>query len=202
MYSKRNGRFYLPGPGGHHLLSFDSLILTSTRTTTSLSSINCFFETFQSHPSLSGICRSCFLLLPRWNTSWRHLPEVNVSSSNGIYIHSSLSTLYTYAYSSFGFEKSLNVTQLFVVFREEETTEGRCMCYTDDIGDMCIFIWKGETFCVPASSFPGLVPNSIYFIGFGSGIYDLTTKTAFNFQAPKGSLDQILAPYWFHPSSS
>lgn len=88
------------------------------------------------------------------------------------------------------------------MFREEETTEGRFMCYTDDIGDMCIFVSKGEAFCIPASSFPGLKPNSIYFIGFGVGVYDLTTRTSSSFQAPKGVLNFPWAPYWFPPSSS
>ncbi|ESQ50855.1 hypothetical protein EUTSA_v10023176mg [Eutrema salsugineum] len=31
-----------------------------------------------------------------------------------------------------------------------------------DIGDLVIFISRNEPFCVPASSFPGLVPNHVY----------------------------------------
>lgn len=88
------------------------------------------------------------------------------------------------------------------MFREEETTEGRFMCYTDDIGDLCIFVSKSEAFCVPASSYPGLKPNSIYFVGFGLGIYDLTTRDVSTFRAPKGALNQIVSPYWFPPASS
>ncbi|CAA7059514.1 unnamed protein product [Microthlaspi erraticum] len=93
-------------------------------------------------------------------------------------------------------------TQRIMVFREEETLEGRFMCYTDDIGDLCMFMSKAEAFCVPASSFPGLKPNSIYFLGFGLGTYDLTTRTVSTFHVSGGVLDRVWAPYWFPPSSA
>lgn len=52
---------------------------------------------------------------------------------------------------------------MVMVFREEDTKDGRInMHYTDDIGDMCIFISKSEDFCVKASSCRGLNPNSIF----------------------------------------
>ncbi|KAG2290960.1 hypothetical protein Bca4012_006902 [Brassica carinata] len=55
---------------------------------------------------------------------------------------------------------------MVMVFREEDTKDGRKnMHYTDDIGDMCIFISKSEDFCVKASSFRGLNPNSIFLNG-------------------------------------
>ena len=87
-----------------------------------------------------------------------------------------------------------------MVFREEETTDGRFMCYTDDIGDMCIFVSKGEAFCIPASSFPGLKSNSIYFIGHGFGIYNIVDTTIHHFQAPEGAPTSFKAPYWLPPS--
>lgn len=70
-----------------------------------------------------------------------------------------------------------------MVFRQEEEASndgGRSMCYTD-IGDLCIFLGDNEPFCVEASSCPDLKPNSIYFIGYGFGVYDLATKTTHNF---------------------
>ncbi|CAH8253834.1 unnamed protein product [Arabidopsis lyrata] len=87
-----------------------------------------------------------------------------------------------------------------MVFREVETVEGRRnMCYTEDTGDICIFISKSEAFCVEASSCPVLKPNSIYYIGHGFGIYDLTTGTTRYFLPPAGAPNQLTAPYWLSP---
>lgn len=82
-----------------------------------------------------------------------------------------------------------------MVFREEETTEGSIMCYTEDIGDMCIFLGSNEAFCIPASSSPGLKPNTIYFMGRGLGFYHLTTGEAHHFLTPHA------LPYWLPPFS-
>ncbi|WZZ03916.1 hypothetical protein YC2023_089837 [Brassica napus] len=65
-------------------------------------------------------------------------------------------------------EKFKYMIRRFMVFREEETPQGRYMCYTEDIGDVCIFLSMSEAFCVQATSCPGLRPNSIYFIGKGA----------------------------------
>ncbi|KAF8107842.1 hypothetical protein N665_0116s0047 [Sinapis alba] len=93
------------------------------------------------------------------------------------------------------------ITKRFMVFREEETLEGRYMCYTEDIGDVCIFLSASEAFCVQASSFPGLKSNSIYFIGKGFGIYDLTSGTSSPFDISEGEPDTVAAPYWYPPFS-
>lgn len=42
-----------------------------------------------------------------------------------------------------------------MVFREEEIKEGGFMCYIDEIRDMCIFVLKGEVFCVMVNFFFG-----------------------------------------------
>ncbi|XP_020878159.1 uncharacterized protein LOC110227633 [Arabidopsis lyrata subsp. lyrata] len=49
-------------------------------------------------------------------------------------------------------------TEALMVFRLDE--EGNAVC-TRDIGELCIFISKSEPFCVSASSFPGLLPNTV-----------------------------------------
>ncbi|KAG2320231.1 hypothetical protein Bca52824_013444 [Brassica carinata] len=87
----------------------------------------------------------------------------------------------------------------FMVFSEEETTEGKIMCYTEDIGDMCIFIASNEAFCIPASSCPGLKPSTIYFMGRGFGSYDLATGDTHHYKAPGGGV--ITTPYWLPPFS-
>lgn len=87
-----------------------------------------------------------------------------------------------------------------MVFREKKLTEGRYMHYTEDIGDVCIFISMSEAFCVEASSCPGLKPNSIYFIGHGFGIYNIADTRIHHFQAPEGAPTSFKDPYWLPPS--
>ncbi|EOA21925.1 hypothetical protein CARUB_v10002412mg, partial [Capsella rubella] len=52
-------------------------------------------------------------------------------------------------------------TKGFKVFRIGN--EGKAT-YTEDIGDLCIFLSNSEPFCLPASSFPGLERNYIYYL--------------------------------------
>ncbi|KFK23917.1 hypothetical protein AALP_AAs74908U000200 [Arabis alpina] len=65
----------------------------------------------------------------------------------------------------------------FVVFRQDP--EQRIASYTEDIGGLCIFLGGNEAFCVSATEYPGLKPNSIYFASFetGFGFYDLSSNT-------------------------
>ncbi|CAH2066278.1 unnamed protein product [Thlaspi arvense] len=68
-------------------------------------------------------------------------------------------------------------THKIMVFRQD--TEQGLGPYTDDIGDLCIFLGDNESFCLSAKDHPGLNPNSVYFAGHGSGfgICDLTSRT-------------------------
>ncbi|KAL9311150.1 hypothetical protein AtEden1_Chr1g0069481 [Arabidopsis thaliana] len=66
--------------------------------------------------------------------------------------------------------------KIMVIRQDEEQGIGP---YTDDIGDLCIFLGENESFCLSAKDFPGLNPNSVYFAGHGSGygIWDLASCT-------------------------
>lgn len=55
----------------------------------------------------------------------------------------------------------------FVVFRQDP--EQRIASYTEDIGDLCIFLSRSEAFCVSATEYPGLNPNSVYYAGAETG---------------------------------
>ncbi|CAA7014240.1 unnamed protein product [Microthlaspi erraticum] len=196
MYSKRDERFYLPGLGGHHLLSYDLKFVKKPYKPE--------FHEFQ------------FRDIPQSLAYEYDLPELFCSSSRTEYLVESPSgeerfLIKWYADSNLVSKKVSYETQMFMVFREEETPEGKLMRYTDDIGDLCIFISKGgEAFCVQSSSFPftnesfpGLLTNTIYFIGFGFSFYDLASKTTSSLQTPEESLlDGNAIPHWFPPSSS
>lgn len=68
-------------------------------------------------------------------------------------------------------------TRTFVVFRQD--SEQGIGSYTEDIGDLCIFLGRREAFCVSATEYPGLRPNSVYYAtsGTGFGYYDLSSNT-------------------------
>ncbi|KAG2311222.1 hypothetical protein Bca52824_022779 [Brassica carinata] len=86
-------------------------------------------------------------------------------------------------------------TKRFMVFREDE--KRRYFSYTEDIGDLCIVLSKGEALCVSSSMYPGLKPNSIYYIGHGLGSYDLASGTVYSFE-PLGATMLNHAPFWIH----
>ncbi|ESQ42645.1 hypothetical protein EUTSA_v10013918mg [Eutrema salsugineum] len=93
------------------------------------------------------------------------------------------------------------ITKRFMVFREDEKSKD--FYYTEDIGDLCIFLGKSEAFCVSASMYPGLKPNSIYYIGPGIGSYDLATGIVRSFDPPRDSREPSLVPYpyWLNPTN-
>ena len=87
-------------------------------------------------------------------------------------------------------------TKGFMVFKQDH---GKKLCsYTQDIGDLCIFLGKNESFCVSATKYPGLVPNSVYFEGIlnGFGFYELSSNTVHDLThlAPFSTFYLWLAP--------
>ncbi|KAG7611980.1 hypothetical protein ISN44_As05g040460 [Arabidopsis suecica] len=95
-------------------------------------------------------------------------------------------------------------TKQFKVFREKEELTDRktkFMSYTENIGDLCIFLGHGEALCIPASTIPGLKPNCIYFAGHNYGVFDITTQTCYLFSTDEGLLSSTQFPSWPHPLS-
>ncbi|CAN7048145.1 hypothetical protein Bca4012_073884 [Brassica carinata] len=87
-------------------------------------------------------------------------------------------------------------TKGFMVFNQDH---GKKLCsYTQDIGDLCIFLGKNESFCVSATKYPGLNPNSVYFEGSetGFGFYELSSNTVHDLThlAPFSAFYLWLAP--------
>ncbi|XP_010482989.1 PREDICTED: uncharacterized protein LOC104761582 [Camelina sativa] len=92
-------------------------------------------------------------------------------------------------------------TKRFMVFRQDGMSKD--FCYTEDIGDLCIFLSNSEPFCLSASLYPGLKPNSIYYIGPRHGCYDLASGTNRPFPFDEfGKPSRVSAPYWIFSTSS
>ncbi|KAJ0229169.1 hypothetical protein HA466_0293370 [Hirschfeldia incana] len=177
MFSNRDRKFYLPLPGSTYLYSWDLLHFTP--------SFRKFMYT--NRPKLS---QSEHQLLDSCSRAdhW-------VESPSG---ERFLVKCYTH--------HTLERDPLFMVFREKEETEDTFdMCYTEDIGDLCIFISDSDPFCLHATSCPGLVPNSIYLTDSAFGVYHLPTKSLRHFDGKpflgKGEVQPTL-PHWLPPSTS
>ncbi|XP_019094465.1 PREDICTED: uncharacterized protein LOC104757246 [Camelina sativa] len=181
MYSKRDQRFYLPAPGGHHLFSYDLNFKKDMAPNFHNLQFRDLPELPQSEWELLNLCCRTEYLVESVSTGEHFLVKwYGQSYTNG----------------RLGYR-----TKRFMVFREVETTQGRYMCYTEDIGDICIFLSKSETFCVEASSCPGLQPNSIYYTGKDFGIYDLTTGTSRSFRPFPSAPASLATLFWLPPFS-
>ncbi|CAA7044507.1 unnamed protein product [Microthlaspi erraticum] len=67
---------------------------------------------------------------------------------------------------------------------------------TRDIGDLCIFLSKSEPFCLNASFYGHLRPNSVYFIDHNEeGVFDIKTRSTPSVFSP------FPAPYYIPPQS-
>ncbi|KAJ0260210.1 hypothetical protein HA466_0064460 [Hirschfeldia incana] len=85
-------------------------------------------------------------------------------------------------------------TEFLMVFKLDE--EGNAV-YTEDMGDLTMFLSKSEPFCIPSTSFPGFRPNRVYILDFEetAGV-DLVD--GFPFFA---STDKNDAPYYIPPQN-
>ncbi|OAO94171.1 hypothetical protein AXX17_AT5G51820 [Arabidopsis thaliana] len=82
-------------------------------------------------------------------------------------------------------------TRAVMVFKLYE--EGKAV-YTQDIGDLCIFLSKSEPFCVTASSFPGMCPNEVHTLDVDEhALVDLSDSSIISGICTFGS------PYYFPP---
>lgn len=127
---------------------------------------------------------------------------------NNMFFHFGLAWHGRYVQSIKSLEFNCGGTKRFLVFREEDDMN---MCYTEDIGDLCIFLGDNEPFVVKASLFPGLNPNSIYFVGEGYGegygVYNIATRTPRSFKpkpttSPSGQagfMVRLWVPHWLPP---
>ncbi|XP_010478394.1 PREDICTED: uncharacterized protein LOC104757360 [Camelina sativa] len=183
MYSKKDQRFYLLAPGGNYLCSWDLNFKEDKKPKFHELVLHNLPDMPRSHwKQLDSYCRE-----DHW-----------VESPSG----ESFLVKWFCEYSPKNSSKWCK-SPIVMVFREEETKDGRKnMRYTDDIGDLCIFISKGEDFCVKASSCPGLHANSICLHGRVFATVNLTERTYGCYEYPQGTPSRIpYSPYWLPPFS-
>ncbi|EOA37834.1 hypothetical protein CARUB_v10011422mg [Capsella rubella] len=144
MFSKKHDMFRMPGSGGHLIGSWD---LRKHKHTPKLQELR-----YQNLPELTKTKRE---LLNSCSTS-EHLVESQPTGETFLLKR---------------FKKTTEIidgiakmkTKALMVFKLDE--EGNAV-YTEDIGDLTIFLSKSEPFCVPASSFPGVVSNYVHIFDF------------------------------------
>ncbi|KAG2333110.1 hypothetical protein Bca4012_017246 [Brassica carinata] len=85
-------------------------------------------------------------------------------------------------------------TEYVMVLKLDE--EGNAV-YTQDIGDLCIFLSRSEPFCVPATSLPGTDPNFVYIVDFDEFAYFNVADYTFGFSRNS----QYSAPYYIPPQN-
>ncbi|XP_013617014.1 PREDICTED: uncharacterized protein LOC106323435 [Brassica oleracea var. oleracea] len=148
VFSKKHGMFRILASGGYLIGSWDAR--TDKKSKPKFQRLR-----FRNVPNLSKTKRE---LLSSCCTS-EHLVE---SGTTG---ETFLVKLYRRPRAS-GSEKMQ--TKALMVFKIDD--EGNAV-YTQDIGDLCIFLSKSEPFCVPASSFPGMTSNRVAFLDFDENVY-------------------------------
>ncbi|EOA38041.1 hypothetical protein CARUB_v10009511mg [Capsella rubella] len=183
MYSKKDQRFYLLAPGGNYLCSWDLNFKEDKKPK---------FHELVLH-NLPNMPRSLSKLLDSYcrEDHW-------VESPSG-------ESFLVKWYSEYPPENTINCCKspIVMVFREEETKDGRKnMRYTEDIGDLCIFISRGEDFCVKATSCPGLDANSICLHGRLFATLNIAKRTVGCYLHPQDTPRRIpYSPYWLPPFS-
>ncbi|CAN7121757.1 hypothetical protein BRARA_B00925 [Brassica rapa] len=182
MYSKRDKAFYFTSAKG---LYMGSLPLSSNKK--EKKKIKYQEVRLCNFPKIPGeMLDRCFaskhlvespsgdLFLVKWYAQCTHIEEDGNGEAQGIH----------------------SKTKRFMVFRQDKKRRGY-FSYTEDIGDLCIFLSKGEALCLSSSMYPGLKPNSIYYIGHGLGSYDLASGAVHSFES-LGATMLNHAPFWIH----
>ncbi|XP_010491651.1 PREDICTED: uncharacterized protein LOC104769198 [Camelina sativa] len=178
IFSKRDQMFSLPASGANHLASWDLLKHRD----------NPKFTKLHFHQNLPGVLGKTNNLEPC--DSWCRAEHLVESSAGEMFL--------VIWYRSAREDMVDLETKGFRVFRVDE---GGNATYTEDIGDLCIFLSKSEPFCVPASSFPGLERNNIYYLDSQEssftqdvGIFGLQDSTSNHSTRYTGKV-----PYYFPP---
>ncbi|ESQ43024.1 hypothetical protein EUTSA_v10015795mg, partial [Eutrema salsugineum] len=140
MFSKKDDMFRIPGSGGHLIGSWDPYKPSGNPQLQSLR-----FQNLQKLlPCAHEVMQSC--------STTEHLVESKTTGETFLVkIYRKLDEIIDAV--------SKMQTNCVLTLKLDEKGNAVLM---GDIGDLVIFISRNELFCVPASSFPGLVPNHVY----------------------------------------
>ncbi|KAJ0246221.1 hypothetical protein HA466_0177780 [Hirschfeldia incana] len=170
MFSKKDNMFRMPGSGGHLIGSWDPC---NPSDDPKLQNVR-----FQNLPDLPMATRE---LLDSCLTS-EHLVESRATGETFLVKQ---------------YKKKEGVarmkTEYLMVFKLDG--EGNAV-YTQDMGDLSMFLSMSEPFCVPASSFPGMYTNKVYIYDYDEHGYVDVGDIPFKICSLKGPHD---APYHIPP---
>ncbi|CAH2046587.1 unnamed protein product [Thlaspi arvense] len=183
MYSKKDERFYVPTPGSEYLCSLDP-------------------NSKEKDPECIGLCTEDLTK----HLDQDDINEVKLFCKTVHFVEAPSGEQFLvkwfFKYEDDFYKEITSRTRQFMVFRAEDHPLGKKkkqLVYTDDIGDLCIFLGHGEPYCLRASWHPGLKPNCIYFVGHNLGVYDITAKCCNIFYNEEVPLRSSEFPYWSHP---
>ncbi|CAN7122258.1 unnamed protein product [Brassica rapa subsp. narinosa] len=173
MFSKKDNMFRIPGSGGHLIGSLDL---------------------FEPNDKLKLQCVGFENLPPKLPT-----PLMD-SCCMSQHLVESTSTGETFLVKQY--RKTAKIvegvaqmkTQFLMVFKLDD--EGNAV-YTRDMGDLTMFLSMSEPFCVPSTSFPGLLPNYVYILDFDETAM-VSLVDGFPLVATNGKTD---APYYIPPQN-
>ncbi|CAF1897535.1 unnamed protein product [Brassica oleracea] len=88
-------------------------------------------------------------------------------------------------------------TEYLMVYKLDE--EGNAV-YTQDMGDLTMFLSKSEPFCVPSTSFHGLYPNWVYIFDFDQHT-SVHPVDGYPLNASHATTSTFEAPYFIPPQN-
>ncbi|KAJ4906349.1 hypothetical protein Rs2_10007 [Raphanus sativus] len=175
MYSKRDKKFAMPAFGGTHIGYWD----------------------LEENVEKPKLCRNGFNTPQLLQSEWE---ELDLCSTVEELVESRGSTQEMFMIKRFRKRNNdkggrMEEYQMWVFKQGLNRFNPRQWCYTNDIGDLCIFLSKSEPFCLKASSHQKC-QNSIYFIDKSErGIFTLGDK------CKTSNFSNFTAPYFIPPQS-
>nr|VDD21525.1 unnamed protein product [Brassica oleracea] len=170
MFSKKDNMFRIPGSGGHLIGTLD---LCEPNDKLKLQCVG--FENFP----------------PKLPTPVRELMDSCCMSQHLVESTPTGETFLVKQYRKTAEGVARMKTEYLMVFKLDD--EGNAL-YTEDMGDLTMFLSKSEPFCIPSTSFPGFKPNRVHILDFEeTACYDVGD---ISIAAASGT---FYSPYYFPP---
>ncbi|CAN6842012.1 unnamed protein product, partial [Brassica oleracea var. botrytis] len=142
MFSKKDNMFRIPGSGGRLIGSLDLC---------------------EPNDKLKLQCVGFENLPPKLPTPVRELMDSCCMSQHLVESTPTGETFLVKQYRKTAEGVARMKTEYLMVFKLDD--EGNAL-YTEDMGDLTMFLSKSEPFCIPSTSFPGFKPNRVHILDF------------------------------------